>query len=333
LLIPVTVVTAWSIFNYLDYGGIHVATRSLSGSVSGWMKSLAIWIITLGAITPFGLIAVVESRPELARYGPPIYASVAMLFSALVYSVATGWVTDDQADKLLQLSFAANGLVMLLWTAPALIRLSQNGLFRIEAAREEAPFLYLMIWLAGTSAFYILFAPFIAARHLLLILPAVMLLLGAHWGGRLAGTSKVFGLSSTIVVSAGLCLSDWHFADFYKSEAITLPNSFSKTGTLWAAGHWGWQWYAAENGIRQIDVQALLLQPKDIIIVAREVDRQTIRTSPLMVQLIRTDTEPAFFADVFCTGRSARFYASGKYGPWSLSRSCRNHIDVYRVSD
>jgi hypothetical protein len=332
LLIPVATIAAWSIFNYFDYGGVHIATRSLSGSFNGPVKSLAIWIINLGAITPFGLIAIVENRPELKKFGPLVYALTAILFAALVFSVAIGWVHDNQSDRLLQLCFATNGLVMLLWTAWTLIRSSHHRLFQIDIAREGAPSLYLGLWLAGASAFYILFSPFIAARHLLLIVPAVMLLLGVYWGSTLTSASKVFGLAFTIVVSTGLCLADWRFAAFYKSEAAALATLLPKTGTLWTSGHWGWQWYAAQNGIRQIDVRSSILRPGDTVIIAREIDRQTLPAPPAPVHLALTDTEPARFADVLCT-RRASFYGSGQYGPWSLSRSCRDHIDVYWVGN
>jgi Dolichyl-phosphate-mannose-protein mannosyltransferase len=133
LLIPMATVAAWSIFNYLDYGGVHVMTRSLNGPIDGPIKSLAIWIITLGAITPLGFLAVVESRPELARYGSLIYALVAMAFAALVYSVAIGWVQDNPSDRLLQLCFAANGLIILLWTVWALISRRITDYFKLTS--------------------------------------------------------------------------------------------------------------------------------------------------------------------------------------------------------
>jgi hypothetical protein len=159
-----------------------------------------------------------------------------------------------------------------------------------------------------------------------------MLLLGAHWDGRLTNASKVFGLTFTIAVSAGLCRGDWRFAAFYKSEAAALATSLPKTGTLWTSGHWGWQWYAAQNGFRQINVRTSILRPGDTVIIAREVDRQKIPSPSVPVYLGRTDTEPAWFADVFCT-RRASFYGSGRYGPWSLSQSCRDHIDVFWVGN
>ena len=141
--------------------------------------------------------------------------------------------------------------------------------------------------------------------------------------------SKIFGLAFTVIVSAGLCLSDWRFAEFYKLEAAKLAQSRSTASSVWVSGHWGWQWYATQNGFRQIDVRSPGLRPGDYYVVVD--DDQPLKAPPPM-RLVRTDTQDGPLLNLFCTGRSARFYASTYMAaPWSLSRECLRHVTVFQI--
>ncbi len=197
---------------------------------------------------------------------------------------------------------------------------------------NAAPQIYLVLWIAGTTAFYVLFSPFIAARHILLILPAVLLLFAVKWGRDITKRSMIFGLAATISVSAGLCISDWRFAAFYRTEAFALARSLPKTGTLWASGHWGWQWYARQAGFKEVDVKSSKFAPGDIIVVPEQPDYE-MPHQPVSLRIIRSDRQDVTFMDPFCTGRSMRLYEyTFREAPWSLSRSCSNTIDIYRVA-
>ena len=59
MLIPLTTLAAWSLFNVFDYGGVHIASR---GIPQGWglqAREAVAWVLALGALTPLGLIAVI----------------------------------------------------------------------------------------------------------------------------------------------------------------------------------------------------------------------------------------------------------------------------------
>jgi hypothetical protein len=214
---------------------------------------------------------------------------------------------------------------------PDALSLAYSRLWRPEIARTFGPTIYLLLWILGTTAFYVMFAPGIAARHVLLILPALTLLLVSRWDGSLTWGSRLFGLAFTVIVSAGLCLSDWRFAEFYKSEAAKLAQSLSTTGSVWVSGHWGWQWYATQNGFREVDVRSSDLQPGDYFVVAEDVDHQPLEAPPPM-RSVRTDTQGGRLLNLFCTGRDARFYESDlKHGPWSLSQDCLNRVTVFQI--
>jgi hypothetical protein len=228
--------------------------------------------------------------------------------------------------------FFTNGALILLTLIRDALSLAHHPLWRPEVARTLGPRIYLVLWAVGTTAFYVLFAPFIAARHVLLILPALMLLLVIRWEGLITLETRVFGLALTVIVSAGLCFSDWRFAEFYKSEVATLAQSLSTAHSVWISGHWGWQWYATQVGFREIDVRSSDLISGDYFVVAEDADPQTLDV-PRPLRLVRTDGPDASLLNPFCTGRDARFYTSNyKVAPWSLSRNCLNHhVKVFQV--
>lgn len=222
-------------------------------------------------------------------------------------------------------------MLICLALVPDALRVAYSPLWRPEIIRASAPTNYLLLWILGTSAFYVMFAPFIASRHVLLILPALTLLFVLRWDGSLTWGARFFGFAFTLIVSIGLCLSDWRFAEFYKLEATKLVHSLSTAGSIWASGHWGWQWYATQVGFREVDVRSSDLRPGDYFVVPDEVDHQSLESSPPM-RLVRTDTQGGSLLNLFCTGRNARFYASDfRTAPWSLSRDCLNHVTVYQI--
>jgi hypothetical protein len=329
LVIPLGVLAAWSAFNWFDYGGVHLLT-ALHASARSYVpptahrhfllarrvaKSLIAWVIAVGALTPLGVIGALQARP---RWQGWVYAALLAGFCGLAGAVWAGLIADGVADKALWAGFAASGLLAMLCAG--------RGVWQ-QRTPEMA---LLSLWLLGTSAFSILCAPFIAARHVLLILPSILLLVAVSAEGGLPRQAKTFGLIMTVILSAGLGVSDFRFAQFYKTEAATLPASLPSRTKIWVAGHWGWQWYAVQNGMAEIDIQHLTMAPGDLLLVPEEVDHQL--PGGLNLMLIRRVTGNFSAGDPFCTGRPGRFYLSYTFrGPWSLSRDCSQHIDVFRV--
>lgn len=53
MLIPLTALVALALFNFLDYGGVHVASRDANYGY-GWLLQLeeaVAWVLALGALT------------------------------------------------------------------------------------------------------------------------------------------------------------------------------------------------------------------------------------------------------------------------------------------
>lgn len=331
-VVPVAVIAAWSLFNVFDYGGVHIISRPTGDhSLQRWATAALAWVLALGALTPLGIVALAQRlRSSTAAVAVFILAGAGLVL--LATAVAADTISDRLADQILWLSFLANGILVCLALLAAARHIDFGQILRFALKPGRTAGLYLMLWIVGASAFNVVFAPFIASRHLLLILPAVTLLLAGPCGIALTRSAQAFALGITVVVSAGLCLADWRFAGFYAAEAAQLARSLPPAGAKWVSGHWGWQWYATHNGFGEIDVAHSKLQLGDYLAVAQEVDHQALQRMPPL-HILQTQTQKRPLLNLFCTGRSVRFYASNeRTGPWSISRNCLNHITVFRVN-
>lgn len=324
LLIPAAMATAWSAFNLADYGGIHLLSRLGGTSLQRLplMAHIGAWIAALGALTPLGWVALAQGPWRRGAW--LICAAAAIGLAGLAGAVAVGLVSDTGSDTALRALFLVSGL--LAAGAAAAWRLARPSTW---SRKDSLPRLYLMLWLLGGSAFYILFAPFIAARHVLIVLPAVTLLVAQRWQNRIGAVAQASALALTVLVSAGLCLSDWRFAAFYRDEAPIMARAYPPTASaVRFGGTWGWQWYALKTGFRQTD-QTSAWRNGDIVIASSAPG--SIAPPPGAARVVRTDTEGAPLLSLVCSARVARLYASDSAGPWSLSRDCVETLKVFRV--
>lgn len=318
--LPAAALLGWAGFNLADFGGLHMLTawhaslatyKPRPGKSFELMRRLAkaliAWAVAAGALSPFGVLWL---STRLPRLGAALLWGCFGLMAALAASVAARLLPDSWADHALWLIFVLNGALLagLLW----------------PIRRDN---LLLILWVTLTSLFYMLLAPFIAARHVLLILPALALL--AAMRAPPSRQAKFFGLAATAVLAAGLSLSDFRAAEFYKTEAAAIPATLPPGSRIVTAGHWGWQVYAAQAGMPELDISAPP-PPGTCLVVPREVDHQLPRTIHMLA--IRTVNANFSPGDPFCTGRPSRFYLSYVFrGPWSLSADCSQHIDIFEI--
>lgn len=296
LFIPLAALAAWSAFNWWDYGGIHLLTDFHAGQATytprahksfelerRLVKAALDWIALAGALSPFGILALAKKDW--------LYPALGAGFVALCLL---------PNNHLLWFGFAASGL----------------ALCTLLTGKRDM----LWWWVILTSAFYMLLAPCLAARHVLLILPALAFLAARH--GPFSRTQQIFTLALSAVLSLGLEVSDYRTAAFYRTEAATL--AAPKTMT---AGHWGWQYYAQLHGITELDT-AHPPPPDTRLLVPREVDYLLppgLKTTP-----VQTLTSNASAFDPLCTG--TRFYLTYTFeGPYSLTHTCVVSLDVLTV--
>src|SRR5205823_1834153 len=81
--------------------------------------------------------------------------------------------------------------------------------------------------------------PFIAIRHLLLAVPALLLLLGHNL--RPSPRLALAGLALTAGLGTWLAIADDAYARVYPVYAAQIAASLPAGVTHWTMGHWGWQ--------------------------------------------------------------------------------------------
>lgn len=334
LLIPLATLVVWSAFNILDYGGIHILSRSAGSSDHLRPIKFAIaWVLIIGAVMPLGLVSVMQWR-ALRCWEWIVYPATVAFLMLLCLAVGCSWVSEAASDKILWVAFAANGLFFLANLAPAFAELRVAFYHRINIAdrREGNRLAIILLWILGTGVFYLLFPAFSATRHVLLIVPALLLLFAVRSGQKLSLWAMRFALGLTVLVSGGLALSDYAFAHFYSSTPGLIRAKLGSEMRVWTSGHWGWQWYSTKAGFHQVDYRQTHFAAGDIFVEAPDIDHQ-YPTSRLSLTPLWTEVQERQWASLFCTARRWQFYmSSSRFGPWSLSRKCLGHVTVYRVN-
>jgi hypothetical protein len=345
LLIPLGILVAWSVFNWFDYGGIHIFARPIATAAApGLMRGLAVivgraalWLVALGAIAPF--------TPAFVR---PLLSSCKgrwLLAATSVVAVTTSLIgramlpAEPVVQSVLRGLFFANGCLVAALTTRAL-----------RSAREErvpdsaSPHSHLEIWVVATALFIVVFSPFIAVRHVLLALPAVLLLIArGRDAAQVSRRGWIVACGLTIVVGMAVGASDARLADLYRRAAPDLASRFCHGGTRCVAvGHWGWQWYASRAGLETYDRERSHLHPGDRVILSELAGKQVLpardsarfnlvaqveapSTLPTLVRTIATEKSSAQ------GDRSGGFYYFWTSVPWTITTRPLDRFLVYEV--
>ncbi|MEZ5734626.1 MAG: glycosyltransferase family 39 protein [Novosphingobium sp.] len=337
LLVPLGALLGWSAFNWLDYGGIHMLDRQVgsAGEHPLWFYPLALLgagMTVLGAIVPLGVIVLAAA---CRRFVPSavIWLATVLGLVALAVAVKTGAISDTTADLVLALVFIANTLLMAVAIGLALLPLASGRFWSPrEIWREHRQIAILLLWLASTWSFYLLFAPFMAVRHVLLVLLPTILLFGVVRSEALTLGARAWALAFTMALSAGIGLADWQLADHARREAQRLRADIPQGGTLWAHGHWGFQWYTTQEGMPQVDASRNMMQPGDRLALGPDMYPSGFVASDPRLKLLRVDEFGVGSFNPICTGRPASFYVSTwHFPPWTLSRNCTTSFRLYEV--
>jgi 4-amino-4-deoxy-L-arabinose transferase-like glycosyltransferase len=340
VLIPIGAVLAWSLFNYLDYGHIHMAQRPQHAFRGGWFMPLIRCVgllATLGGITPFGVIVAARLCRMSRTRSAALYLVVAALGMVLAIAVASGAVSDTGADTALSTAFLANAALMLLAALIALMRWPGWRDPLAPATPSTRQLLVLLLWIGGHLAFYSLYAPFAAARHMLLVLPAILLVGAWFWPARLPRADAAFGLLFSVALSVMLGWSDWRWAEFYRYEAPVIRAGLPADATVWFVGGVGWLWYARLAGMQPLSLDRSQPAAGDYVVMRSDGDDEnTPVKAKWKMTIVRVAVGYPDARDLFCTDHPSRFYAvpfsEFTHGPWLLTRDCRHTLDIYRLT-
>ena len=331
LSVPVATLVAWSAFNWVAYGEIHLLERAgavaspdggLQTAVSLAAGRLPMWIVGLGAVSPFAIAFAVQAGRRVVWICAAAGAAICAAGLLLPVADLPAFRDVNATDAVLRAIFFANGLLVAALIRKALLARWNGG---SPAERSEID--VLVAWIGCAIAAAVLLAPFPAVRHVLLALPPVIMLLARDFAPspRLAAGALVV----TAALGVAAAVSDWRRADVYRTEARAL----SSAGTTWTVGHWGWQWYATQEGMREYEPGKSRFQAGDLVVVPGTIHQQRIaEEDSALLHLVREESVRGNVLDLVrtVTGAGGLYYYWAAV-PWTLRWGALEKFRIYEV--
>lgn len=343
VLIPVAMIGVWCAFNVFDFGATHLfLTNSGDAHFSGLPiprlpQRFQDELIGLGATSPFSLLALVylmQSRQRLWLLAP-------FSTSLLVFVNTFVFRGEDLVPAFLRVLFLFSVLTLSLALGHALWRPNSEenaGSPNIDSPSQRAMLrLVLLAWIITSTCFVLLFVPFMAVRHTLTIVPPILLLLGIFVLPHLS--NRVISWATVACVSMGFWMgaSDWQTANTSRVQAAQIRALLPSSARVYFVGHWGWQWYAAHNGMQQYDLKTTQLSTGDYLIAPHIIGAVPIaaRYGPFLKPIRDVEAPPAFalFCRTISTQPPTNFYGGGWNPlPWSFSSGPMETYTIFQVS-
>jgi hypothetical protein len=186
-------------------------------------------------------------------------------------------------------------------TLLALVIVSAYKKITLETSTEKSQIseknIFLMFWITGTVVFIIQFAPFMAIRHVLLILPPVLLLLNNFIEiNNINSTMKITALIITATLGLTISIADYYYADLNREYATKIKSMLPADARIWQVGHWGWQWYSRKAGMLQYDDGISKIQAGDYLVIPKFItqDRVYEPANLKMQQLTEVDAPTSY---------------------------------------
>jgi len=355
LLVPIGALAGWSLFNWFDYGGIHLGTHPIAtGAAPGLARRLAVmisravlWLVALGALTPF--TPAFAGPLGTSRGGRRLLVAVSAI---AVFASAIGRAalpTEPVVQSVLRGLFLGNGflvagLAVRAWRGAGAGR-APGGPAVADAPGDRPPVAWsLGGWVIASALFIIVLSPFIAVRHVLMALPAVLLIIARGPDAlQLSRRGWALACGLTAVVGVVLAAADARLADLHRRTMPELAAKFCPASVRCVAiGHWGWQWYATQAGLPIYDRARTDLRAGDRLLVSELVGKEAI--SPRddarlrLVARIEEPATPLTWARTVTTeksgaqgARAGGFYYFWTSVPWTITTRPLDRFLVYEV--
>jgi hypothetical protein len=338
LLVPLGALAAWSAWNVADYGGVHLAGRSVEvghspslGAVIGIVLGRAgLWVITLGAIAPFAL-AFAPRGETLRKPRAWVVAVVLLGVGTAIGQVLAAAVPEHLGGESVLHSFLRSAFLGIGGAACA------GALRAARSSRHEHRTRLLVAWFAITGVFIVVLSPFVAVRHVLLSLPPLFLLLARGASAAEPPLRAKVVVWGTVPLALAVAFADARYAAVYRDFAAEIAAAPAPAGaTTWTVGHWGWQYYAERAGLREYDPGASVLRPGDRLIRPRIVDQQPILPADrarlaLVGERVVRDAGP--LAALRTVTNRQGFYAVWGGLPWTFTLAPLEVFEIWTVTD
>ena len=259
-LIPLGALAAWSAWNWYEYGHLHLLGRE--GSSLKFQHLLAkatAWLVNFGSVAPFSILIL----PYLIRERKGFVTVLAGFLGLLGFLLQVFAFQQRPYLALMRCIFCANGVLLLGFGLHSLLSTWRQ---KNSVSGLNPEITVLLGWLVGAAGFIVLFTPFMAVRHVFVVMPVVLLLLGIHVFPKLARSWQVLAVTATLGLGFALSISDWVQADVYRRQAKEIRQRLGSDAKIWYLGHWGWQWYCDKEGMHQYDRLETMLQSGEYVV-------------------------------------------------------------------
>jgi 4-amino-4-deoxy-L-arabinose transferase-like glycosyltransferase len=318
LFIPVLMLAGWSSWNLQEFCSVHIFNRPRS---EFHPVRIIEFIACVGAVSPLSICLIPKGFSALK------WLSFCFFFAVIFYGlfVWAGVIEIHIFGQLLNYLFISNGLLIVFALVFDAVKHGQ-----LSGLRDFINSNTFILWLTigALASFMVLFAPFMATRHILLIIP-FLLLVSSPIMEHAAKLLVQVAVAITVILGLVLGISDWKTADYYREMAgvIEIPQN----QTVWAAGHWGWQWYALKNQMKIYGTQTSEVKEGDYLVYPRDIVRQTINPA-LKLSLVDKKWKDADLLTFVSGSRLASLYSSSIHNPvWRFSMSPVDTIYVFKV--
>ncbi len=323
--LPVLSMIVWSWSNVCEFGHVHLLSRGGENVVlEKVLRRSAAWDCCLGALAPFTLLFIGGSVPAWRKHAVRCLCAFGMCGSLLGLSVFFGWVSEGVSDTMLFWGFLANGaLLLIIFSRQAFCT---GGIQRTDR-------LILTLWLTALSFVVVVFAPTMGSRHVLLVLPPLLLICAPAMEG-LPGRATWIAVGMTAALGVSLAVADKAGARFYQRGAEQASAELYRYRPLWSVGLWGWQWYSRREGMLIYPDDPRASGPiavNDIIVKAEGVHGQELEYG-IRLQAFRTWTEPRpWWTFLYVADMGSMYTSDLPRLPWRFDRDAHNTITAYRV--
>lgn len=319
VLIPFITLLLWSVWNYMEFKSIHLIDRP-KGSFN--IKNIWAFIANVGALATFifSLIQGFFRNKNATRIS--LLGLALFLFSIVFFYY--GNFSEKPFTIALNILFFVTGLVSILLVLLSIYKHNATNWIHYLQTKEFIVLLYFI----SLSAFIVLFAPFQAIRHTLLLLP-LLLFLGYSLIQKSTFSIKLLSILSTLFLGLALGISDWKYADYYRKMSFA---EVSNKHTIWTVGLWGWKYYANKNGMREYHSNQSNVQVGDYFIYPNNIPKQKIPDT-ISLELVDKQWQEASILTLISGNNFASLYNSYFDKPaWNFSKKPIDTVYIYKVS-
>ena len=327
LLIPIAALAGYEFWTHALYGqGLLSDAAVFAGKQREFGQTPLLSVTLVGLSFTGGCTLSVLAFCPL-QWPRKIAGAVAVVSALASMALIFGWVDlgrrvgGAEALNALRSEWAMVGSQLALFIAA--------GLFTLALAitdywnRRSPESVLLGLWVLGTFVFASILNWTVNARSVLPLIPAAGILIARRLETNHEAWTRslLLQVAGALIVSGGLSLwlagAEAHLANSAREAAHGIQAQASQQGgTLWYEGHWGFQYYMDQLGVRPVDAFDFQMRPGDLVAVPEnnsEVAGFPKNLSLQVEQRVLTLPNP-YLATTINWHRGAGFYSS-YWGP------------------